>query len=501
MKLSKIKKYKNTISGQKVAFKISLLIAFFCGTVCFAQNQSKGFKLTEANVRAMQATGFVRCATVEYEQKLSEEHPNKVSEKVFESWMSTKVAQLKKSRANGKLAAQVYTIPVVIHIVHNGDEINTPGNAKGENISDAQAKSQIDILNQDYRRVAGTPGGVNSTGKAVDIGINFVLAKQDPDGLETTGIIRHEITPYTDEVSNPPAGVGSLGDGGADWESYADVQKMKRETLWDPTKYLNIWTIRTGGKTVEDDGLSDLLGFAQFPSNSRLEGINIIGGSDATDGVVISFHAFGAWSRSNDSFLMNSLYNEGRTTTHEVGHWLGLRHIWGDTDTCENGDYCADTPDATMEHTDCNVYDTCLNDGLGNDMVENYMDYTNDDCMDTFTQNQKDRMITVLNNSPRRAELLNSPALNMPLYGSDDLENYVVDPNPFSDVVKVIGMADGLVKLSVYDSYGKEVYVDKFYNVKTLFSKELDFNQLAPGVYIVLIQNEEKRIVKRIIKK
>ena len=496
------------MNQQKVAFKISLLFAFFCGTILFAQNQSKGFKLTEANVRAIQSTGFVRCATVEYEQKLSEENPYKVSEKVFESWMSTKVSQLKKSRANGRLAAQVYTIPVVIHIVHNGDEINTLGNAKGENISDAQARSQIDILNQDYRRVVGTPGGVNSTGVAVDVEINFVLAKQDPDGLETTGIIRHEIIPYTDEVSNPPAEVGSLGDGGADWESYADVQKMKRETQWDPTKYLNIWTIRMGGETLEDDGLSDLLGFAQFPSNSGLQGIDVIGGSAATDGVVISFHAFGAWSKreinpeNKHSFIMNNRYNEGRTTTHEIGHWLGLRHIWGDTDTCENGDYCLDTPDATEEHYNCSqAYDTCINDGLGNDMVENYMDYTTDGCMDTFTQNQKDRMITVLNNSPRRVDLLNSPALENPVYSKDDLEGFVTDPNPFTDIVKIVGMADGLVKASVYNTSGKVVYSENFYDIKTVFSKELNFNQLAPGIYILLIQNKEKRIVKRIIKR
>ncbi|MDO3695846.1 M43 family zinc metalloprotease [Wenyingzhuangia sp. chi5] len=500
MKLSKIRKDKNTTSVQKVAYNVSLLLAFFCGTIGFAQNQSKGFKLTDANVRAMHTTGFVRCATVEYEQKLSKENPNKVSEEVFESWMSTKVAQLKKSRTNGRLAAQIYTIPVVIHIVHNGDEINTPGNVTGENISDAQARSQIEILNQDYRRMVGTPGGNNSTGKAVDVEINFVLAKQDPDGLETTGIIRHEITPYTDDIANKFE--GGLNDGGADWENYADVQKMKRETQWDPTKYLNIWTIRMGGEKVEDDGLSDLLGFAQFPSNSGLQGIDVIGGSAATDGVVISFHAFGAWSKNDRSFLMNNQYSEGRTTTHEVGHWLGLRHIWGDTDTCENGDYCLDTPDATEEHYDCSqAYDTCLNDGLGNDMVENYMDYTTDGCMDTFTQNQKDRMIAVLNNSPRRVDLLNSPALESPLYSKDDLEGFVTDPNPFTDIVKIVGMADGLVKVSVYNTSGKVVYSENFYDIKTVFSKELNFNQLAPGIYILLIQNKEKRIVKRIIKR
>ncbi|MGY5355041.1 M43 family zinc metalloprotease [Wenyingzhuangia sp. IMCC45467] len=488
------------INHQKVAIKTSLLFVLVCVTTVFSQKQSKGFKLTQANIRTIQSTGFVRCATVEYEEKLAEENPNRTSEAEFESWMSAKISQVKKSRANGKIAAQVYNIPVVIHIIHNGDEINTDGNVVGENISDAQAISQINVLNQDFRRMQGTPGGVNSTGVAVDVEINFCLAQQDPNGLETTGIIRHEITPYSDDVANEPT--DNVGGGGVDWEIYTDVQKMKRETQWDPTKYLNIWTIRTGGESVEDNGLSDLLGFAQFPSYSGLQGLDVVGGAEDTDGVVISFHAFGDSTKSDGSFIMNNRYNEGRTTTHEVGHWLGLRHIWGDNDDCSNGDYCADTPDATEEHTDCNLfYDTCVNDGLGNDMVQNYMDYTADPCMDTFTQNQKERMIAVMENSPRRMELLNSPGCNPPKYSSDDLDQFLVDPNPIENEVTIVGSADGFVKLSIFDVYGKVVFSERYYEVDTVFSQDLNLNELASGVYIVLIENEGKKIVKRIIKK
>jgi hypothetical protein len=103
-------------------------------------------------------------------------------------------------------------------------------------------------------------------------------------------------------------------------------------------------------------------------------------------------------------------YNLGRTLTHELGHWFGLRHIWGDTGNCSNDDFCADTPDATTSNGGCPSIDSCPSDGLGVDMVENYMDYTNDGCMHTFTADQTTRIQAVLANSPRRMELGTSTA-------------------------------------------------------------------------------------------
>lgn len=485
------KSEKSIINCYTFVFKIVSLLFFLGVNSVFAQNNS-GFNIIQANSRAKAITGFVRCATVEYEKKQSEKYSNKPSEKEFESWMSAKVAQVKKSKANGRLAAEVYNIPVVIHIIHNGDDVNSVGNIVGENISDVQAKSQIEVLNQDYRRMLGTPGGINSTGAAVDVGINFYLAKQDVDGLETTGVIRHQITPYTNKVRN--------GSGGDDWETYEDVQQVKAVTQWDSTQYLNLWVLRLGGKETDEDGLNGVLGYAQFPSNSGLQGIELNGGAASTDGVVISYDAFGTINKNDGSFSLNDVYNQGRTATHEVGHWLGLRHIWGDTDTCENGDYCLDTPNATEEHYDCNTYDTCFNDGLGEDMVQNYMDYTNDSCMDTFTQDQKNRMIAVLKNSPRRVELLSSIRANSPLYSNKDLKDFVVDANPVINKTSIIGFAEGIVKMTLFNSQGKLMFLKESTDDDTIFTQELDFSSLASGVYILLIENEGRKIVKRIIK-
>lgn len=353
-------------------------------------------------------SGHVRCYTTENEAFLREKYPNRSSIEDFESWLAPKIAQIKADRAAGRNVQAVNNIPVVIHIIHNGDAVGS-----GENISYNQAVSQITVMNNDYRRLTGTPGGANSTGLAVDCEINFCLAQTDPSGNLTSGVVRHNITPYTDAVAN--------GSGGVDWETRADVETMKAATIWDPTQYLNMWTIRVGGNTIQNGGISDLLGYAQFPDNPMgLLGLNATGGSATTDGVVAAYDAFGSIAYNDGSFVLNSTYNLGRTMTHEVGHWLGLRHIWGDNTACPatnsstDKDFCADTPAANGPNYTCNLSANTCTTTPGNDQVQNYMDYTPDACMDTFTQNQKDRMVAVMTNAPRRTTLATSTKCNAP---------------------------------------------------------------------------------------
>jgi hypothetical protein len=380
------------------------------------KNQSEiEYSLTTENKKSLLETGYVRCLTVENEEALQKKYPNRYTNKQFENWLKPKISELKSKRlkAKNQKSTKIYNIPVVIHIIHNGDPINTIGNIVGENISDAQAASQIEIMNQDFRRMVGTPGGANSTGLAVDVEINFCLAAQDENGFPTTGIIRHNIAPYSNNVVD--------GSGGPDWETRNDVETMKANTQWDPTKYLNMWTFRPGGNDLNQGGLNGLLGYAQFPSNSGLVGLNNNGGAANTDGVVAGFDAFGSIAYNDGSFNMNNTYNLGRTMTHEVGHWLGLRHVWGDKqydfqNGCDFDDYCDDTPNTETANYYCNVVNTCPEPPPAvYDMVENYMDYTNDACMDTFTQDQKDRMVVVMENSPRRKELINSIGCEAPI--------------------------------------------------------------------------------------
>ena len=323
--------------------------------------------------------GTIRCATTENEIRLQVKNPNRMVKTQFEDWLAPILETQKKQSATNKTAITTYTVPVIIHIIHDGDAVNTIGSHASENISDAQAASQITVLNQDFRKKAGTPGfGTTGYNRGVDCLINFVLAKQDPNGVLTTGIER-------------------INMGKTSWNETEIDALVKPETQWDPTKYLNIWIVNFS---------TNLLGYAQFPSNSNLVGLDSSGGDAATDGVVVNYNAFGTFAEDDSSFELNPKYNKGRTATHEIGHFLGLRHIWGDDDSCtgndtSSGDYVSDTPDSNIENYGCPTISHCT----GNDMVENYMDYTDDDCMNTFTAGQKSRMIAVMSNSPRRKEL------------------------------------------------------------------------------------------------
>jgi hypothetical protein len=273
-------------------------------------------------------------------------------------------------------APTIYRIPVVVHVVHNGEAVGT-----GPNISVAQVQSQIEVLNEDFRRMEGTNG---FDPQGIDTQIEFYLASTDPDGnvLPEPGIHR-----YDGGLPVWPTGFFTSVD-----------SVLKPATIWDPFRYFNIWTVNFGGFIGRN-----LLGYAQFPSKSGLPGLDDDEGPANTDGVVVGYKYFGSSEKGNFPDL-NSTYNLGRTCTHEVGHWLGLRHIWGDGD-CLADDFCDDTPPSNDANFSCTPNISCGSQ----DMIENYMDYTEDQCMSLFTQDQKERMIQVLLNSPRRNTLFQNP--------------------------------------------------------------------------------------------
>jgi hypothetical protein len=246
-----------------------------------------------------------------------------------------------------RVAAKLITIQVVVHVVHH---------EKRENISDAQVKSQIRVLNKDYRAKNTDKSKVPAVWKslATDAKIEFALATKDPRGNPTTGITR---TATTEADFKPDDSVKSKKTGGVD--------------PWPTDRYLNIWVCK----------LSDpLLGYAQFP-----------GGPAKTDGVVILHSAFGT------SGTATAPFNKGRTATHEVGHFLNLRHIWGDRNDCSGNDFVSDTPAARESNAGKPSFPhvTCGN-GPNGDMFMNYMDYTDDEAMFMFTSGQVARMNATL---------------------------------------------------------------------------------------------------------
>ncbi|WP_430400092.1 M43 family zinc metalloprotease [Flavobacterium sp.] len=317
--------------------------------------------------------GVIRCYSNQNEALLKAKYPNRKSTQEFEEWLAPKIQEVKRLKRLGRMPS-VITIPVVVHIIHNETGI---GN---ENISDAQVLSQIQVFNEDFRKMTGTPGD----GAGVDTMIEFCMAQVDPNGNPTNGIDRRFFT-------------AASYDGAA-------VEANKAVTIWDPTKYLNMWTYNFGGD------LAGVLGYAQFPTGSGLEGMpaqDCITGEASTDGVVCAYTTWGSRTIAPLG-TYGAPYDRGRTMTHEVGHMFGLRHIWGDGG-CGVDDFCADTPESDAANFGCPT--THVSCGTL-DMVRNYMDYTDDTCMNLFTQDQSDRMLAVLMNSPRRDDLLVSTVCN-----------------------------------------------------------------------------------------
>ncbi len=321
---------------------------------------------------------YVRCYTTEAEAERRAKNPKMPSKAEFEEWIQ---AESKKLGNTTNRRATVLTIPIIFHIIHNGEAVGT-----APNIDATYVNAQIEQLNNDYRRILGTSGH-NTNPVGADIEIEFCAATLDESGntLAEPGINRINWTAQSDPYTS----------------TYFD-NTIKCATQWDPNLYLNFWSADLSG---------GLLGWAQFPEAATLDGIGTGNGSACTDGVV---HLYSTIGSTTTPYPGGAPYNEGRTATHEIGHWLGLRHIWGDG-ACGTDDFCADTPESDASNGGCPTGHVSCGTV---DMIENYMDYTNDACMNIFTQDQKTRMRIVMgdtgNGSVRRAILASSDRCGAP---------------------------------------------------------------------------------------
>ena len=269
----------------------------------------------------------------------------------------------------------IITIPIIVHVLW---KTNT------HNISDAQIQSQIDVLNEDYRRAnidkINTPNVWQTI--AADSEIEFCLASTDQNGNPTTGIERIQTTHGKFGMNSD---IHTSSAGGAD--------------DWPNDDYLNIWVC---------DIQSGLLGYASPPSNWIGDG----------DGLVIGYQYFGRIGN------VQAPYHKGRTATHEIGHWLNLDHIWGGWGNCGN-DQVNDTPKQEKENYSCPAFplnpNSCNTTNSSGDMFMNYMDYTNDACMNLFTNGQKTRMLAAINNY--RSNMLSHNLCNTSVGLSEQIKN------------------------------------------------------------------------------
>ncbi|MGJ8591374.1 MAG: GEVED domain-containing protein [Aquaticitalea sp.] len=289
-----------------------------------------------------QQADFQRCGAMENLEFRKQQDPDLEKRmQEIEAFTQNKINSTSTNKINGS----IITIPVVVHVLYRNST---------ENISVAQIQSQLDVLNEDFRRT--NPDANTIWSQAADTQIEFCLASVDPNGNATTGITRKSTTRQ-------------------DWGANDDAKRVSSGGIdpWNTAEYLNMWIVPKM-TTVSQGQTINLLGYAQFP-----------GGSAATDGLVMIYNAFGRTG------AVSAPYDGGRTTTHEIGHYFNLRHIWGDSN-CGN-DLVSDTPTHQTANYGCPVGQVSCS---STDMPQNYMDYTDDTCMNLFTQGQKTRMRAVL---------------------------------------------------------------------------------------------------------
>lgn len=328
-------------------------------------------------IREAQAPQVQRCSVLDHEAYLQSQNPNRAQERM--DYENTVQTWINNQQNNPTVQGGTITIPVVVHVVYN---------TAAQNISDNQIKSQIQVLNEDFGRTNPDASNTPSywTSIAANTDIQYCLATVDPNGNPTTGIERRQIS--TNVTFNTNDNVKHFNTNGLN--------------AWNVTQYLNLWVCNLGG---------GLLGYGEFPT----------GTASNTFGLVMGYTCFGSnYTTWGNNFNLISSYDRGRTSTHEIGHCFNLYHIWGDDgSSCSGSDNCADTPNQADEHYGCpsGSQVSCSN-GPNGDMYQNYMDYSDDVCMNLFTLNQKTRMLAVLNSAPYNA-LQNSTACQSAPAGND----------------------------------------------------------------------------------
>lgn len=373
-----------------------------------------------------------RCAGIEYGQQRMQRNP------LLAASIESILHFQQNNQLTSRLEGTVIKIPVVVHnLYHN----------PSEKISDAQVNSQLAALNACYRRrnadTVNTPSYFKALG--ADCEIEFQLATSDPRRRYTNGIVR-KYTPITKwEADDQVKFASSMGD-----------------DAWDPKSYLNIWVCN----------LDRLAGYS-----------SVIGDSLNRDGIVINLNAFGLTS-NNDG------YNLGKTAVHEVGHWLNLKHIWGDTYCGDDG--VDDTPKQAGYNMGCpsGIRSTCGNAPTG-DMYMNFMDFTNDVCMNLFTRGQKLRMRALFEPGGLRYSMLSSKGLGAPLIFESPLPDADpqwlrpnIYPNPAQNQMTLDLAYDPRWVGTVFQVCNLQGQIVMQIQVKAKI-QTLDISQLRPGIYFL----------------
>lgn len=379
------------------------------------------------------------CTTFPYQQEQLKNNIG-LAEKIREIELFT---QQQLSNTTARTEGTVIKIPVVVHILYH---------YPSEKISDAIVQSQIDVLNKCFRRrnadTVKTPAYFKPF--AADCEIEFQLAISDPKKRSTNGIVR-KYTPITKwKMDDAMKFSSNMGD-----------------DAWDAKSYLNIWVCE----------LDKLAGYSSFPGSEL-----------SKDGIVLDFNAFGVTT--------NTGYGMGKTAVHEMGHWFGLKHLWGDENCGDDG--VSDTPKQASYTPGCptTIRITC-NNGPNGDMYMNYMDFTSDECTNLFTAGQKARMKALFEPGGARSSILSSKGLNPPLIAEIPLAESdpqwlhpQLYPNPSSSVINLDLVYDArwLGKtIQVVNLQGQTVMMVTITSTKM----QIDIKKLQSGTYFLAAKKDD----------
>ncbi len=339
---------------------------------------------------------------------------------------------------------QLATVSVVVHILWSDSS---------ENLSNAIIESQIEALNRDFQKRNNNRLNIPDDFAilAASTGLEFCLASVDPQGQASDGIVRKQS--FIDCI-------GNVSEVRVNGQPRLHYSSLGGSDAWDPEHYLNIWVAPTCGA---------FLGIGTFPETVP----------PAEDGVVVAPLYFGVRSADSPSYP----FHLGKTTTHEVGHYFNLRHIWGERG-CEVDDMVEDTPQQEEDYRDCPIHpiSSCGNP----DMFMNFMNYVDDDCLMMFTKGQKARMWASLN-GPRQS-LLESTACSPPTpIRTSPLTIY---PNPTRDCIHLLFETDPLESYNLYliDAQGRRVFQG---TIQGETPQSIDVQHLASGLYWVQVVREK----------
>ncbi len=378
---------------------------------------------------------------------------------------------------------ETYVIPVVFHVVWNT-------NSPEQNLPDSVLHEQIVVLNEDYSRTNPDAANTRSVFDSIAAGTNmgFKLACVDPDGNFTDGIVRVE--------TSTSFGGGFL----PDMASISQIQYAVSggSEAWDPTSYLNIWI-----GDINGGGTPSLLGIATPPPNLANWPANSTP-AELADGAIVQYNSFGRNNPNTLDLGGGPLVVKGRTVTHEVGHYLGVRHTAENTfgglfgSICGDDDGLTDTPNCDQSQQGCDFNRNSCSDNIGSfgdlpDMVENYMDYSDEECQNSFTLGQIAIIRSVLDNE--RNGLLTSNALSGCAFGIEDasLANQVsILPNPSNGRFLIDSDIDSGIR--VYNSIGKIIL-----SKDIIGGRSEEINLVESGIYIVHITSNGKAITKKLV--